>query len=719
MYLDYFRNIDLYHQGLYKLQISIEKEKNCSYPYNNTSRYISQTPVDPHNISRSSLEETFVDTKSFLVRYFDELVRIEEFFHFRSEIDLDKAMYETNFTLTIKLLFTDLNGKVSPEEAIEAAAQPIPFDVVSQSQFQLKFPKSFQSTYIPIVFDDNHCCIISSTLHYLLLDYKFRPLFMSKSSDVSESLSSCLFNSHHRSGREYIGSSQTDSTYNKFMGPLSKTYAKLREHYLTVLSKCLTEAQRHILQLYYIPPLLSLPGSPIQMLTPMKLHLESISTGTVNESDDDSISEERPGNLNRFSQRVASHDAKKIATCMMAEFSMVSGQIFQLWHKLHEIIPTCTENLINMLKERHNVSKRQELSTGHIRKVMRSGDIGLFAEHNKAEISKNIAQNKRKQNSVGPRKSKNVFDTNSIVDPVARPIVIEEFCMHDRSLPSGPLELYGGRSSIFSRDIRKRENNTHLIVLVHGFQGSSNDMRVIKNLLYVNFPNNMYLCSDYNENDTESSIYVLGEKLAKEVNDYLKENCVMQLGRLSFIGHSLGGLIIRAALPHLEDFSEKMHLFMSLCSPHLGIIEGCSKLIRAGLWVLNNFKKCESLKQLSFADAINVEECAIFKLANEKGCEWFNHMVVVSSPQDLYTPHYSARVETHQELEKYGRKGKLLHKMAKNILQGRERIHRIDVDFNLPGNNFDNWIGRAGHIEFLENHTFINTLIFLHPELFE
>ena len=104
-------------------------------------------------------------------------------------------------------------------------------------------------------------------------------------------------------------------------------------------------------------------------------------------------------------------------------------------------------------------------------------------------------------------------------------------------------------SNIFSREIRRTETSTHLIVLVHGFQGSSTDMRIIKNLICIHFPSNLYLCSMYNENDTESSIYTLGSRLAKEINDFLIENCVMHLGKITFIGHSLGGLIIRAALP--------------------------------------------------------------------------------------------------------------------------------------------------------------------------
>lgn len=42
------------------------------------------------------------------------------------------------------------------------------------------------------------------------------------------------------------------------------------------------------------------------------------------------------------------------------------------------------------------------------------------------------------------------------------------------------------------------------------------------------------------------------------------------LGRISFICHSLGGIVCRAALPYLSDFNEKMFTFLSLAVPHLG-----------------------------------------------------------------------------------------------------------------------------------------------------
>lgn len=717
LHIDTFRNIDLFHQGIYKLNISILKDSVYAYPYNFISKY-TPTLDDPHQITSTSLEETFIDTKSFLVRYFDELVRIEETYYLRAEVELDKNTHQSYFTLKFDLLFTDFGGRISIDDIKHNNPSVFSYETISSCEFLLKFPNSFQTNCVPVVFDDNHCCLISSVVSYLLIDYKFRPLFNNRQADAIESLASSLFKLSHKSGREYIGSSLTDSTYSKLMNPLSKTYNYLREFYLTVLQKCLTDAQKHILQIYYVPPILSLPGNPVQNMNHVVKSPENFQV-PLNFSDEESVSEDHPGTFHRFSQRVASHDAKKIATVIMAELSMVSGQIFQLWHRLQEVIPNCTDSLVSLLKEKYSINKRQLLSHGLLRKVVKSPDLGLVADRRKAELNKTLAIEKRQSNSSHDKKGKRIIDKRFEVDSKTQPILIEEFCILDRSLNDGPSELFGANSTFFSKDGRRRGNSNHLIVLVHGFQGSSSDMRIVKNMLYVNFPNNLYLCSSVNENNTECSIYVLGQRLAQEVMGYLKENCVLNLGRISFIGHSLGGLVIRAALVHLEEFSKKMHLFLTFSSPHLGIIEGSSKLIRAGLWVLNNFKKCESLKQLSFCDSLQIEECAIYKLAHEKGCEWFSHMVVISSPQDLYSPHYSARIEIIQDLQKFGRNTKFLAKMGKMILEGRDRIHRIDVDFSLPSANFDNFIGRAGHIEFLENHIFMKTLLYLHPEFFE
>ncbi len=48
----------------------------------------------------------------------------------------------------------------------------------------------------------------------------------------------------------------------------------------------------------------------------------------------------------------------------------------------------------------------------------------------------------------------------------------------------------------------------------------------------------------------------------------------------------MGGIIIRAALPHLEKFKERMYSFITLSSPHLGYMYNSSKLIDAVIWFL-------------------------------------------------------------------------------------------------------------------------------------
>jgi poly(3-hydroxyalkanoate) synthetase len=72
-------------------------------------------------------------------------------------------------------------------------------------------------------------------------------------------------------------------------------------------------------------------------------------------------------------------------------------------------------------------------------------------------------------------------------------------------------------------------------------------------------PEAVFLLSDANHNNTENDLKDMGLKLADEVKKKIDSYCPgSSLGRLSFIGHSMGGIMIRAALPHLEKYKEKM-----------------------------------------------------------------------------------------------------------------------------------------------------------------
>ena len=156
----------------------------------------------------------------------------------------------------------------------------------------------------------------------------------------------------------------------------------------------------------------------------------------------------------------------------------------------------------------------------------------------------------------------------------------------------------------------------HLFVLVHGFQGNAYDMRLLKNNLSLLYPEALFLCSSSNENETEGDIMSMGVRLAQEILQYINEWCPSNtLGKISFIGHSLGGIIIRSALPYLQDYSSKMKTFMSFSSHHLGFMYNSSTIIDAGIWFLKKWKKSKSLKQLTMSDARRYEDTFIYKLS--------------------------------------------------------------------------------------------------------
>lgn len=117
------------------------------------------------------------------------------------------------------------------------------------------------------------------------------------------------------------------------------------------------------------------------------------------------------------------------------------------------------------------------------------------------------------------------------------------------------------------------------------------------------------------------------------------------LRKLSFVGHSLGGIIIREAIEHLAEFTEFFHGYVSLGSPHLGFLYNSSTLIDAGMWLLKSWTQSACLKQLSMTDAHSFSDTFLFKLSQKKSLDNFKHIILVGSFQDRYAPCDSTRIQ--------------------------------------------------------------------------
>ena len=198
------------------------------------------------------------------------------------------------------------------------------------------------------------------------------------------------------------------------------------------------------------------------------------------------------------------------------------------------------------------------------------------------------------------------------------------------------------------RERREDYQGSHLFIFSHGLKGEANQFKFLKLVLKLAIPKCKVLSCISNEDKSDNDIFEMGKKLAFEVEEYIdslmKKDPRFKLGRISFIGHSLGGLIIRAALQHLKFYKDKMHGLMTFATPHLGSIKHSNKMICSAMWVMKKATGSQALHQLGLTDQKNIEDTNLFKLCLTKGMNWFKHVILVSSHQDLYVPFDSARI---------------------------------------------------------------------------
>ena len=126
----------------------------------------------------------------------------------------------------------------------------------------------------------------------------------------------------------------------------------------------------------------------------------------------------------------------------------------------------------------------------------------------------------------------------------------------------------------------------------------------------------------------------MGRNLAEEIEKYIKnyleeyeqENVIINL-----VGHSMGGIIARSAIPHLEKYKHHMGFFCSLSSPHLGYLNGVSSLIKVGLWAIRKFKNIKSLEQLSMEEKGDPRKTFLYELSKTGHLKYFRKVILLSS----------------------------------------------------------------------------------------
>nr|AFJ66212.1 hypothetical protein 34G24.13 [Capsella rubella] len=154
-------------------------------------------------------------------------------------------------------------------------------------------------------------------------------------------------------------------------------------------------------------------------------------------------------------------------------------------------------------------------------------------------------------------------------------------------------ESIDGSLDVWSCQNSDSSSADHLVVMVHGILGSTDDWKFGADQFVKKLPDKVFVhCSEKNVSAlTLDGVDVMGERLATEVLDIIQKK--PNIRKISFVAHSLGGLAARYAIgklykpANLEDLNDSLAdtsekppkgticgleavNFITVATPHLG-----------------------------------------------------------------------------------------------------------------------------------------------------
>jgi len=822
LHFESFRNIDLFHQGLYHLRTRIfrddEAKRVLAVPYGHMKgpsqaaeppKGKTPRPDHHHLIPAHVMEDQYMfSTRSFLIRYCEEEVEIGDVGQFRVELAPEDLERRHPLLLEVELMFADLTQQggaesIGDQPDLDAAE----FRCVSTQVLRLRGVERGLHEFCPVVFDECHFCLMNLAVHAAVVDLRFRlrppverqlPLAKPKvagpaprpgakgdnenQEDTAEagdvgvpavvkaaqgqmpregssaahdqerppqnwqalppaalSLAESLFGEelHRGMSRERL-LQVAEGLYRRHLGALAASYAQQVAWVKLICERCLTPLQREALfgngssngdgETSTVPPdfgleALRLPKGmvlPQPPPTPSGLAAGKAASGatagigslkptTGFESTGESVLQES------LAQRVKGQlTPQAVARLLAYDLNVVSSQMLELWQQVLNVMCYAYREIASMLRAQWEERIIDQWSLSIVREKM---SPNLTDPDNKSigDAHTAYSENLRKTVKVRSPELASVEDTVLLPQISQRPVLFDQRCTGiggtDPSLANGAPHPSLWEPRVPSAP--KHYRGVHLYVLCHGFQGNSFDMRLMKNNIALLYPDAIFLCSQANEDNTEGDFNEMGIRLAQEVTNFICDWCPgSALARLSFIAHSIGGLIVRSALPLLQEYKDKMFTILTFSSPHVGYFLKNLSLFHLGLKVLQSWRGSQCLTQLSMADHPDPRETFLYKLSKAPGFEYFQNVVLVSCASDQYSPFDSARVEVgsmksmHNAQEAY-------REMVQNIWKPvkPERVFRFDVNFHIAENNLDTFIGRAAHIQFLECQPIMRMII--------
>ncbi|GMT28945.1 hypothetical protein PFISCL1PPCAC_20242 [Pristionchus fissidentatus] len=303
---------------------------------------------------------------------------------------------------------------------------------------------------------------------------------------------------------------------------------------------------------------------------------------------------------------------------------------------------------------------------------------------------------------------------------------LTEYAENKESIKSEVCRVSGKEFRLMSECIRSQplfderigeengnKTGVHLIVLVHGLEGARDDLWPYRSSLkrMMQGRDVHFLCSRINEGSTWGDVEMLGKSLLVEMDEHM---CSLRssVTRVSFIAHSLGGLIVRAAVarPDAAWLHSRLHTLLTLNTPHLGLVYA-KKTSHVGLTLVQWYKRSRCLAQLSLRDANNFNDSFLVRLASSRSLTPFKNVLLLGSSGDIMVPRHSALLASCPAADKDRSSlaaafNHMLDELHKELAE--KRVVRYSAVHRKHGEKLR---GRPAHTSCVEDSVFIEKLL--------
>ncbi|KAF7842672.1 protein FAM135B-like isoform X1 [Senna tora] len=747
IYIHRFHNLDLFEQGWYKIKVTMRWEDGeDSYPGIPARVVQYEAPeVGSDNLSRiwriDDADNSF-STPPFRIKY----ARQDVFLSIMISFYLSLGGYEGKSSAVI-LKFELLQAPMSDIGAeIEASMDTYPAAV---HEYRIP-PKALLGlhSYCPVYFDALHAVLLDTSVHVSLLKAGYRTSRLKVPSDSWSS----------------EGTHDEDSIKsNKVM--LIKALMAAHD----IMLEELRRISKGINQSIDVAGMTSKPDHTELFNSASPIHLDSTNGGVSPQlcASPQGSAVKASGYIDMLIDglfQLLSWD--DLLNC----YQSLGNQLLNLWNTFLKFHRENKTKILEFLRNSWAIDRRaewsiwmvyskammphQNMSDGVEGTSMHWGKPGRYLNSRKltddpALTATTRAELHRRGIAQMRINNRSLQDMYIFGEPLRLPIIIVEHMAnmfrfanvnpHFNLLEAKANHILENGSRITNKSGSSPQQSGHVLrvaVFVHGFQGHHSDLRLVRNQWLLIDPKIQFLMSEANEDRTSGDFREMGLRLAEEVISFVKRKMdkASRSGslkdiKLSFVGHSIGNLIIRTALAEsiMEPYLRYLHTYVSISGPHLGYLYSSNSVFNSGLWFLKKLKDIQCIHQLTFTDDPDLENTFIYNLSKKKTLANFRNLILISSPQDGYVPYHSARIEHCPSASlDYSRKGKLFHEMLSNCLDqiqaiaNRGAVMRCDVNFDTSsyGKNLNTLIGRAAHIEFLESDIFAKFIMWSFPELF-